>query len=151
MRAESWHIERCGIDYCARMTLTADEDDERRLSQDEALHHAAGLAVFRPDQLNRGDRRFLADATQVFLEMIRCGPQAVVAALDKGIGLGDQADVAATFAAIDAGAAGAAKLARLRRLMAQPGMVWLVDRVATGGLFAPCPAPDCARIYTASR
>ena len=83
--------------------------------------------------------------------MIRCGPQAVVAALDKGIGLGDQSDVAATFAAIDAGAAGAAKLARLRRLMAQPGMVWLVDRLATGGLFAPCPAPDCARIYTASR
>jgi rubrerythrin len=231
MLAESWHIERCGIEYCARMTLTAEDDDERRLfaligadearhagwlapwlapgapepdpfnrfiaglaatgtpqalafllqvvlegfgtthysalaahcrdagladvfqrlSRDEALHHAAGLAAFRPDGLTPGDRRFLADATQVFLEMIRCGPQAVVAALDKGIGLGDQADVAATFAAIDAGAAGAAKLARLRRLMAQPGMAWLVDTLAAGGLFTPCPAPDCARIYTASR
>ncbi len=231
MLAESWHIERCGIDYCARMTLTAEDDDERRLfaligadearhagwlalwlapgvpepdpfnrfiaglattgtpqvlafllqvvlegfgithysalaahcrdagladvfqrlSRDEALHHAAGLAAFRPDGLTPGDHRFLADATQMFLEMIRCGPQAVVAALDKGIGLGDQADVAATFAAIDAGAAGAAKLARLRRLMAQPGMAWLVDTLAAGGLFAPCPAPDCARIYTASR
>ncbi len=182
MLAESWGIECRGIDYCARMALTAEDDDERRLfglvgadearhtgwlapwlaageqepdpfnrfiagltetgtpqalafllqvvlegfgithyralaahcrdagmadilqrlSQDEARHHTAGLAVFRPDRLTRGDRRFLADATQVFLEMIRCGPQAVVAALDKGIGLGDQSDVAATFSAIDA-------------------------------------------------
>ena len=231
MLAESWRIECCGIDYCARMALTAEDDDERRLfglvgadearhagwlapwlaageqepdpfnrfigglaetgtpqalafllqvvlegfgiahysalaahcraagladilqrlSRDEALHHAAGLAVFRPDRLTRGDRRFLADATQVFLEMIRCGPQAVVAALDKGIGLGDQSDVAATFSAIAAEPASTAKLARLRRLMAQPGMAWLVDTLAAGGLFTPCPAPDCARIYTASR
>jgi hypothetical protein len=35
--------------------------------------------------------------------------------------------------------------------MAQPGMAWLVETLAAGGLFTPCPASDCARIYTASR
>jgi hypothetical protein len=69
----------------------------------------------------------------------------------RGIGLGDQNDTAAAFCALESEGAGAVKLARLRRLMAQPGMAWLVDTLAAGGLFTPCPAPDCARIYTASR
>ena len=229
--AESWRIECCGIDYCARMALTAESDDERHLfvligadearhaawlapwiaarapapdpfirfiaglaesgnrqalayllqvvlegfgithysalgahcrdagladifrclSREEALHHAAGLAAFWPERLTLGDRRFLADAAQTFLEMIRCGPQGVVAALDQGIGLGDQNDAAAAFCALESEASSAAKLARLRRLMTQPGMHWLVDTLAAGGLFEPCPALDCARIYTARR
>lgn len=44
-----------------------------------------------------GDCRFLAVAMQVFLGMIRCGPQGVLTALDKGVGLGNPSDVAAEF------------------------------------------------------
>jgi hypothetical protein len=229
--AESWRIERCGVEYCARMTLAAEGDDERRMfaligadealhaswlapwieamapepdpfnrfitglaeagnpqplayvlqvvlegfgiahygglaadcraaglaetfarmARDEALHHAAGLAAFRPDALTDGDRRFLEEATYAFLQMIRCGPQGVVAALDRGIGIGAHGDATDVFAALDAEQSSAAKLARLRTLMAQPGMEWLIGTLERGGAFAACPAADCAQVYATIR
>lgn len=226
--AESWHIEQCGIDYCARMVLAAEDDDERRMfaligadealhsawlapwaeataspipdpfnhfisglaeagnpqplafvlqvvlegfgithyaalaeqcrdsalaatlrkmTQDEALHHAGGLASFSVDRLTAPDRSFLEDAGQVFLQMIRSGPQGVVAAVDRTVGLGSHADVVGLFADLDVGKAGANKLMQLRRLMAQPGMHWLVESLDQKGLFMPCSPVDCARIY----
>lgn len=228
--AEALHIERSGIDYCARMTLAAEDDDARRLfaligadeaqhagwladalpgdppvdafnrfiagiaeagapqslayllqvvlegfgiahydglaagcrdaglaatfrrlARDEALHHAGGLATFRADRLTDADRRFLGEATHAFLQMIRCGPQAVVAAIDRVIGIGDAQDAARVFAALDSEAGSAAKLARLRQLIAQPGMDWLVHAMETGGAFAPCSAAECAQVYASVR
>jgi hypothetical protein len=228
--AEALHIERSGIDYCARMTLATESDDERRLfaligadeslhaewlanalpddppvdafnrfiagiaqagspqtlayllqvvlegfgiahydalaggcrdaglaatfrrlARDEALHHAGGLATFRADRLTDADRRFLADATHAFLQMIRCGPQAVVAAVDRVIGIGDAGDAARVFAALEREAGSAAKLARLRALVAQPGMEWLVDAMDAGGAFESCSAAECAQLYAAMR
>jgi hypothetical protein len=35
--------------------------------------------------------------------------------------------------------------------MVQPLLAWLVEALATGGLFTPRLAPICARIYLASR
>jgi hypothetical protein len=229
--AEAWRIEHCGIDYCARMALVGESDDERRLfaligadeavhasllapwiaarapepdpfnrfiaglaeagnppplayllqvvlegygivhigslaascrdaglavtfkriARDEALHHAGGLACFSPDRLGAADQRFLADSAFTFLQMIRCGPQGVVAAIDRSIGVGDRADAACVFAALDAETAGAGKLARLRRLMAQPGMDWLIAELDRGDAFRPCTATECAQIYVELR
>lgn len=228
--AEALHIERSGIDYCARMTLVAESDDERRLfaligadesqhagwiadaldddppidvfnrfiagiaaagtpqslayllqvvlegfgiahydglagacrdaglaaafrrlARDEALHHAGGLATFRADRLTDADRRFLADATFAFLQMIRCGPQAVVGAIDRVLGVGDTGDATSVFASLDSEAGSAARLARLRQLLAQPGMAWLVDAMDAGGAFTPCSAADCAQLYASKR
>ncbi len=228
--AEALHIERSGIDYCARITLAAESDDERRLfaligadesqhagwiadalpddppvdafnrfiagiaeagtpqplayllqvvlegfgiahydalaascrdaglaatfrrlARDEALHHAGGLATFRADRLTDADHRFLSDATFAFLQMIRCGPQAVAAAIDAAIGIGDAGDAASVFAALDSEAGSAARLARLRLLIAQPGMAWLVDAMDAGGAFVPCSAAECAQLYAAMR
>jgi rubrerythrin len=122
-----------------------------RLAQDEALHHAGGLAAFRADRLTEADRRFLIEAAFTFLQMIRCGPQAVVAAVDHALGLRDQRDAAGVFAALDAEAQSADRLVRLRRLMAQPGMTWLDDALAAGGAFIPCTPVDCAQIYAGIR
>ncbi len=220
--AESLRIERCGIDYCARMTLSAEGDDERRMfaligadealhaswlapwieamapqqdpfsrfiaglaeagnpqplayllqvvlegfgiahysalathccdtglaatfkrmTQDEALHYAGGLAAFRAEHLTDVYRHFLEEAAYTFLQMIRCGPQGVVAAVDRGIGVRDQGDTASVFSALNSEAASAEKLSQLRRLMAQPGMEWLVDTLDRGGLFVPCTAVE---------
>ena len=229
--AESWRIERCGIEYCARMTLAAENDDERtmfaligadealhaswlapwialrapapdpfsryiaglaeagnpqplayllqvvlegfgiahygtlaahcrdanlaatfaRMQQDEALHHAGGLAAFRSAALTAADRRFLKDASSAFLQMIRCGPQSIAAALDRGMGLSGASEITKVFSALDAQAASALKLDRMRRLMAQPGMQWLIEALDSGGVFEPCSAADCAQIYLSSR
>jgi hypothetical protein len=224
---ESWFIERCGIAFCARMTLLAASLDEqrlfaligadeaahaawlepwladrgraadsfnrfiaglvesgaaqplsfllqvvlegfgivhyqglaagcqdealaavlRRMARDEGMHHASGLAVFRAASLSAAERRFLLDGAHAFVQMIRSGPQAVVAALDRTLGTGGRAAVARTFEALDAGDATAAKLSRLRRLMQQPGTAWLVTELDERGAFAPCTPAECARVY----
>lgn len=228
---ESWHIERCGIRYCARMTLSAESDNEQRMfaligadealhaswlepwvdatdtspdvfdrfiegiaesgapqpsayilqvvlegfgithydalasncqdtglaatlrvmAEDEALHHAGGLATFDAARFTDADRRFCAEASYAFLQMIRCGPQRVVAAIDHAIGVRDQADAARWFDALDTEVDTAAKLNRLRTLMSQPGMTWLIEQLHRGGAFEPCTPVDCAQIYAGIR
>jgi rubrerythrin len=228
---ESWFIERCGIEFCARMVLATQDLEERRLfaligadeathstwlqpwvtssdaaadtfnrfiedclrngdpqplayllqivlegfgivhysqlaqrchdpalaatlermSQDEALHHAGGLAVFHPERMNAAARDFLADASFQFLEMIRCGPQSVLDALDRNGLVSARADIQALFADLDAATLAAGKLARLRKLMTQPGMQWLLDNLDSRGAFEPCNAAQCAQIYVAMR
>lgn len=119
-----------------------------RMARDEALHHAAGLAAFDAARLTAPERRFLADGACSFVQMIRSGPQAVVAALDRTIGADGRADVARLFEELDAHGAVAAKLGRLRRLMSRPGMEWLIRELEEKGVFAPCTTAECARIYS---
>ena len=119
----------------------------RRLALDEALHHAGGLLVFQPDRLTAAERRFLADGANAFLQMIRIGPQAVVGALARQLGTSAIGELAGVFAALDSQATGAVKLARLRKLMAQPGMTWLVEQLDAGGTFSPCTPAQCARQF----
>lgn len=122
-------------------------DTLHRMAEDEALHHAAGLAAFRAERLGHAEREFLLDTSYAFLQMIRSGPQAVVAALDQGLEGLDAADLRVLFATLDDGAATAAKLQRLRRLMDQPGMGWLLESLQARGAFTPCDAEEMATIY----
>ena len=123
----------------------------QRMAADEALHHAAGLAVFDRQRLNAQEREFLFDASYTFLQMIRSGPQAVVAALDAALGGIDAASVASVFEMLDTNAETASKLSRLRQLMAQPGMHWLVDALAARNAFTPAATAEAAQIYVSLR
>ena len=118
-----------------------------RLALDEALHHAGGLLVFQPERLTTAERRFIIDGAHAFLQMIRVGPQAVVGALAQQVGASAIGELTGVFAALDSQATAAAKLERLRKLMAQPGMTWLVEQLDAGGAFAPCTPAQCARQY----
>lgn len=117
------------------------------MAQDEAAHHAAGLAAFSADELTSQERRFLAEGACVLLDWIRSGPQRVVAALDATLGGLGRPGIAAAFDCLQDPALDAAKLAELRRLMAQPGMAWLADELEAGGSFAPRSAAQCAALY----
>jgi len=119
----------------------------RRLSLDEALHHAGGLLVFEPNRLTTAERRFVADGTYAFLQMIRIGPQAVVSALAQQVGTSAVGQLAGVFTALDSQATGAAKLARLRKLIALPGMSWLAAQLDAAGAFTPCTPTQCARQF----
>lgn len=119
----------------------------RAMAQDEAVHHAAGLAAFCVGELTSQERRYLADGALALVDWMRSGPQRVVAALDATLGgLGPQG-IAAAFQHLHDPALDAARLAGLRRLMAQPGMDWLVDELETNGRFAPRSARECAALY----
>lgn len=123
----------------------------RRMAEDEALHHAGGLAAFRAERLTASERTFVAEGAYEFLRMMRSGPQAVAAALDRGIGMAGLDDATRVFDALAGETAGAAKLERLRRLMAQPGMEWLVNDLDRTGAFVPCTTVQSAQLYVAQR
>lgn len=123
----------------------------RRMAEDEALHHAAGLAVFDHRRLGAAERAFLLDASYTFLQMIRSGPQRVVAALDQALGGIATAALPGLFDALEIQRSGADKLARLRRLMRQPGMEGLVDALAQRQAFEPASAEEAAQVYRSLR
>jgi len=116
----------------------------KRLAIDEALHHAGGLLAFQPQRLTAAERRFITDGANAFLQAIRIGPQAVVNALARQVGASSIAELANVFAALDTQTTAAVKLTRLRKLMACPGMAWLVDRLDAGNGFTPCTPVQCA-------
>jgi len=123
----------------------------KRMAQDEAVHHAAGLAAFRAARLSAAERRFLAEGAYGFLQMIRSGPQGVVAALDRHLGFDGNARLVTVFAELNGESATAAKLGHIRRLMSQPGMDWLVELLEQKGAFTPCTAAQCAELYASAR
>ena len=148
-------LEGFGIAHYARLAAEARDPalaaTLRRMARDEGLHHAGGLAAFSVARLTDADRVFLAEASFEFLEMIRNGPQAIVAALDRHIGVGDESDAARVFEALAGEGAAAVKLKRLRLLMARPGMEWLVDVLAAKGAYTPCTPAQSAKLYAGMR
>jgi Ferritin-like domain len=228
---ESWFVERCGMEFCARMVLASSDTAERqlysligadeashyawlqpwidaadpaldafnsfladclararpqplayllqvvlegfgivhyaglaasctdpalaatlqRMAEDEALHHAGGLAFFSAQQLDEADREFLREAAGHFLLMLRSGPQAVVAALQRHLPALPDSDVESLFLQLDSAADTTAKLARLRQLMLQPEMDWLVEALTAEDAFTPCPPLDAAALYLQCR
>jgi hypothetical protein len=123
----------------------------QRMARDEGLHHAAGIAAFDARRLDAPGRRFLADGAYAFLQMMRSGPQGVTAALDQAIGIDNASEAQRVFEELGGEETAAAKLARLRRLMARPGMEWLVEKLDRQGAFVPCPPAESARIYAGMR
>lgn len=121
------------------------------MAQDEALHHGAGLAAFSAAWLGAPEKAFVSEAAYAFLQMIRSGPQSVVAAVDCAVGVDSVADAATLFEELDCMRSSAAKLERLQRLMAQPGMEWLIDELDRKGAFVPCTPAQCAQIYVGAR
>lgn len=146
-------LEGFGIVHYSGLAASCNDpalaDTLRRMAEDEALHHAAGLAAFRAERLGRAEREFLLDASYAFLQMIRSGPQAVVAALDQELGGLDTTALHALFITLDDAAATEAKLRRLRQLMDQPGMGWLLEKLQTRGAFDPCAADEMTAVYRA--
>jgi hypothetical protein len=120
-----------------------------RMAQDEALHYAAGLAAFSPTRLDAAERRVLAESAYAFLQLMRSGPQRVVAALDRRLGLAS-GRLVEVFDELDTQRAASTKLDQLARLMRRPGMEWLVDELHAKGAFAACSPRECARLYTAA-
>ncbi|MBL8297626.1 MAG: hypothetical protein JNN30_04680 [Rhodanobacteraceae bacterium] len=123
----------------------------RRMAEDEALHHAAGLAVFDCRRLSKADNNFLFDASYTFLQMMRSGPQRVVAALDVALGGVESGALTNLFDTLETQRPSADKLARLRRLMSQPGMENLVEALAQRQAFVPATPQEAAQIYRSLR
>jgi hypothetical protein len=138
---------RCLAQGCREPALMA---ILRTMMSDEGAHHAGGVAAFDARRLDRRGHAFALEAGSRLLEMIRVGPQAVVAVLARAVGGLEGVHLERVFDELDAEAASAAKLATLKKLLAQPGMDWLVAELERLRLFTPCRPAECARAFTAA-
>ena len=120
-----------------------------RVVRDEALHHAGGVVLFKPERLTPTERESLVELTAGLLAAVRSGPQRVVANLACVVGGLEGSARERCFAELETESATATKLALLRKLMARPGMEWLLERLTGAGLFKPC-SPSQATAWQAS-
>lgn len=108
-----------------------------RVLADEARHHGGGVVLAQeapcPDDA--------VDALAPILEMVRAGPQGVVAALEAGLG---PLDRRRAFAELDAEGHAAARLSLLRGLLLKGRAGAAVDALESRGLFTPLPPERCA-------
>jgi hypothetical protein len=116
------------------------------IARDEALHSETGAAVFNPRRMGDAERRMVLDVMARFLQMVRSGPQAVVAVVGQAYGRLDRAGRTALFQELEAETSTAEKLTLLRRLMNVPGMAWAIAALDGYGLFVPLSAKACAAI-----
>ncbi len=145
---EGWgltHFRRLA-EGCAAPALAA---RLRHILRDEAAHHGGGKVLFEAGAVGPGEAAFVRDYLRRFLGMVRAGPQAVVGALERGLGGLTRAERARAFVELDAERHAGERLALLRDLMTGHGLDDLVAGLADGGAFAPLSAADCAALAEA--
>lgn len=136
---EGWGIEHyrglartCGDPALAQVL--------RGIVDDEARHHGSGvvLAPRRP----AGDAA--VDVLTAFLDMVRVGPQGVVAAVEATCGPFSRAERVAVLTQLDTEAHAASRLGLLRRLLEKGGAPAVVAALEARGRFQPLTAEEAA-------
>lgn len=92
----------------------------REIATDEARHHGSGMRLLGQRALTDADRAEIAGTLAGLLDLVRCGPQAVVAAIEP-------ADRARCFAELQAEEETRRKLDLLRDLIDDPEIVNRLD------------------------
>ncbi|MSQ03052.1 MAG: ferritin-like domain-containing protein [Myxococcales bacterium] len=112
----------------------------RRIVDDEARHHGSGvvLAPRRP----AGDAA--VDVLTRFLDMVRVGPQGVLAAVEGACGPLSRAERVAVLEQLDTGAHAASRLGLMRRLLKRAGAHAVVAALEAQGRFQPLTAEEAA-------
>lgn len=103
----------------------------REIVTDEARHHGSGTRLLGRHALTGAERAEAVDALARLLDMVRCGPQAIVAAIEP-------ADSARCFAELGAQDDARRKLELLRELVDDEELVAALD-------FTPMTDEECAR------
>jgi hypothetical protein len=114
------------------------------IARDEALHHRGGVLLAGRRAATDASRERLVEALARLLDMVRAGPQAVVAALDGATGPLGRAELVRTFRELDAEAHSGRRLGLLRALAHAGGADRLIERLDRRGLFAPLDPEACA-------
>jgi len=121
------------------------------IHKDEALHHHTGEVVFDSSRLNAGQSALVRESLGAYCEMVRVGPQAVVAAVDRAVGGLSKKDRVQVFAELDCQGTSQQKLDLLRRLMlggGDPGgRSRFVAELEENGRFTPYSPQVAASIF----
>ncbi|MCS5710318.1 ferritin-like domain-containing protein [Candidatus Berkiella aquae] len=129
--------------YCLEPTL---KGVFTLILQDEALHHHSGKTFFCADHLSTADLLLIKDRLKAYCELVRIGPQAVIATMDKSLGGLNVAQRMQLFDELGGEATSQEKLHLLFKLMKQPGLEKILHELAECGYFTPYAAKHLAKV-----
>jgi rubrerythrin len=148
-------LEGWGLDHYKRLMKNCQDpaltEVFRRILKDEALHHHSGTILYKAIQFSDHERAILADAMKFYADLVRVGPLAAIAALDKVSGGMNLEDVVEVMAALDHPGESKRKLELLKNLMLQPKMESIVEAMDDSGYFTPYSPEEAAHYYLEHR
>ena len=114
-----------------------------RILRDEARHHGSGVVLCRERGLPDRARGEVIETMRSFLEMVRFGPQSVLAAIDEELGGLNKEQKRRTLEELECENHSLSRLNHLRELMMQEGFESIVAELSDHGAFTPYPVEAC--------
>jgi tRNA isopentenyl-2-thiomethyl-A-37 hydroxylase MiaE len=111
--------------------------------QEESRHHAAGTTFFSDYFVSSSSEATIIEALQLFLTMVRVGPQGVVAAIEFVKGHLSPQQKVQIFAQLDTQTHSGSRLVLLRSLIDNPNSATILEELDTRGLFQPLNPQQC--------
>jgi hypothetical protein len=109
----------------------------------EAQHHATGVSLFQQTQMSSASQIAAIEILKTFLQMIRVGPQQIVAAIAQTIGSLSRSQQIRILEELDTETHSGTRLKVLRSLMQTAGAKAIVEELDRYQLFQPLPAHQC--------
>ena len=110
----------------------------------EAQNHATGVSLFKQVKLSQATQSELVEVLQTFLQMIRVGPQRIVAAIAQVKGDLSRSQKILILEQLNTEYHSGTRLKLLRSLMHKAGATLIVEQLEQRNLFQPLPAHQCA-------
>ena len=115
-----------------------------RILADEARHHGSGVVLCGEAMLPDDSAAYVLDIMRRFLQLVRLGPQGVVAGVEGVLGSLDSRHRLQLLIELEAERQVAARLALLRKLLGKvPSARALVTALEDDGAFRPCAVEEC--------
>jgi len=144
-------LEGWGLDHYKRLMEGCQEpalkETFRTILKDEALHHRSGVMLLNSKRFSGDDHKILTTSLQRYADMVRVGPQAAIAALDKAVGGLSATDIKNLLAALDYSGDSNRKLRLLQHLMCQPGLENTVEALSQANYFRPLSMTQMVQYY----
>ena len=111
--------------------------------QDESRHHGTGVTLFNQISVSQASQATIIETLALFLQMVRVGPQSVVAAIEQVKGHLSRQQKLRIFEELDTEIHSGIRLNLLRSLMRGEEAGIIVQELEDRGAFQPFPAEKC--------
>lgn len=116
----------------------------QRIVRDEALHHGSGVALVKRQSLAEADQTYVVEVLVRLCQMVRAGPQAVVARVEQVKGHLSREQKSRVFRELNASVNTWRKLMLLRRLMQTGPSDSIIASLERYAVFRPLSPEECA-------
>ncbi len=147
-------LEGWGLDHYKRLAENCLHQDLSAvlaaICREEALHHRSGTILFNAPSLSPRDFSLIEAALRQYTLMVRVGPQSALSIVAEVAGGLDRVELEEVLVALRHCEETPRKLALLRKLMSQPHMEQVVQKLDSDRCFLPANLPEAVGCYLSS-